>query len=58
MNIIEISENFPTELDAVKYFEQIRWGETPYAPIVVLQDFQSLVRIYGLNVMNVVSQHR
>ncbi|MEM9686767.1 MAG: IS1595 family transposase [Bacteroidota bacterium] len=29
MNIIEISEKFPTELDAVTYFEQIRWGETP-----------------------------
>lgn len=29
MNIIEISEKFPTELDAVKYFEKLRWGETP-----------------------------
>ncbi|WP_111308618.1 IS1595 family transposase [Confluentibacter sediminis] len=29
MNIIEISEKFPTELDAVKYFEMNRWGEKP-----------------------------
>lgn len=29
MNIVEISEKFPTELDAVKYFEEIRWGEKP-----------------------------
>ncbi len=29
MNIIEISEKFPTELDAVQYFEFIRWGEKP-----------------------------
>jgi transposase-like protein len=27
MNIIEISEKFPTELDAIKYFELHRWGE-------------------------------
>lgn len=29
MNIVEISEKFPTELDAVKYFEQKRWGDAP-----------------------------
>lgn len=29
MNIIEISDKFPTELDAVKYFELKRWGEKP-----------------------------
>lgn len=29
MNIIEISEKFPTELDAVRYFEKMRWGEKP-----------------------------
>ena len=29
MNIVEISEKFPTELDAVKYFEEKRWGEKP-----------------------------
>ena len=29
MNIIEISEKFPTELDAVKYFERKRWGDKP-----------------------------
>jgi len=29
MNIIEITEKFPTELDAIKHFETIRWGEKP-----------------------------
>ncbi len=29
MNIIEITNRFPTELDAVKYFEKIRWGNKP-----------------------------
>lgn len=28
MNIIEITEKFPTELDAIKHFETIRFGET------------------------------
>ncbi len=32
MNIIEITEKFPTELDAVKYFEKIRWGKQPKCP--------------------------
>ncbi len=29
MNLIEITNRFPTELDAVKYFEKIRWGNKP-----------------------------
>ncbi len=29
MNIIEITEKFPTELEAVKYFESIRFGKKP-----------------------------
>ena len=32
MNLIEISNNFPTELEAVKYFEQFRWGKNPACP--------------------------
>ena len=33
MNIIEVTEKFPTELDAVKHFEKVRWRkgvECPY----------------------------
>ena len=29
MNIIEITNRFPTELDAVKHFENIRWNNIP-----------------------------
>src|ERR1039457_209311 len=29
MNIIEISERFPEELDAIKFFELKRWGKKP-----------------------------
>ena len=29
MNLIEITNNFPDELSAVKYFEKNRWGKTP-----------------------------
>ncbi len=29
MNIIEITNNFPDELSAIKHFEKIRWGKTP-----------------------------
>jgi transposase-like protein len=32
MNLIEISNNFPTELEAVKYFERFRWGKKPACP--------------------------
>ncbi len=32
MNLIEISNRFPSELDAVKYFEQFRWGKKPACP--------------------------
>lgn len=32
MNLIQISNNFPNELDAVKYFEQFRWGKNPACP--------------------------
>jgi transposase-like protein len=32
MNLIEISNRFPTELEAVKYFEQFRWGKKPACP--------------------------
>jgi transposase-like protein len=32
MNLIEISNRFPNELDAVKYFEQFRWGKKPACP--------------------------
>lgn len=32
MNIIEISEKFPDELDAVKYFERKRWGKKARCP--------------------------
>lgn len=28
MNIIEITEKFPTELDAIRYFETVRFGDT------------------------------
>jgi len=29
MNIVEIIDNYPTELDAVQYFEKVRWGKKP-----------------------------
>lgn len=29
MNLIEINDNFPDELSAIKHFEKIRWGKTP-----------------------------
>ncbi len=29
MNIVEISNSFPDELSAVKYFEWVRWGKNP-----------------------------
>ena len=32
MNLIQISNNFPAELDAVRYFEQFRWGKKPACP--------------------------
>jgi len=32
MNIIEITEKFPTELHAIKFFERIRWGKKPKCP--------------------------
>jgi transposase-like protein len=32
MNLIEISEKFPTELDAVKFLERIRWGKEIRCP--------------------------
>lgn len=32
MNIPEVQEEFHTELDAVKYFERIRWGQEPQCP--------------------------
>jgi len=32
MNIIEVTEKFPTELDAVKHFEKARWGKNIACP--------------------------
>jgi transposase-like protein len=32
MNISEVREKFSTEQDAIKYFEQIRWGGQPQCP--------------------------
>jgi len=32
MNIIEISDKYPTELDAIKYFEKVRWGNKIKCP--------------------------
>lgn len=29
MNLIEITNKFPTELDAIKYFEKVRWKKKP-----------------------------
>ncbi len=29
MNLIELSETFPEERDAVMYFEKVRWGDVP-----------------------------
>jgi len=29
MNIIQITERFPNEVDAIKFFEEIRWGKKP-----------------------------
>ena len=29
MNIIEITNQFPDELGAIKHFERIRWGKKP-----------------------------
>jgi len=32
MNLIQISNSFPTELDAIRYFEQYRWGKKTACP--------------------------
>jgi len=32
MNIIEITNEFPAELDAIKHFEKIRWNDAPVCP--------------------------
>ncbi len=32
MNIVEISQKFPTELDAIKHFEKYRWGKIIVCP--------------------------
>jgi len=32
MNIIEISNKFPTELDAIKHFETVRWNKKITCP--------------------------
>ncbi len=32
MNIIQITQKFPTEFDAIKYFEHIRWKGKPKCP--------------------------
>lgn len=32
MNISQLLEQFPTEPDAIRYFEQIRWGQQPQCP--------------------------
>lgn len=32
MNLIEISNKFPTELDAIRYFEKVRWRKKPACP--------------------------
>lgn len=29
MNLIELTERFPTELEAVQHFEKVRWGKKP-----------------------------
>jgi len=52
MNIIELSEKFPTERKAVKYFETIRWGKKILCPYcgndsVSDYDWQHRHRCYG-----------
>lgn len=32
MNIVEISNKYPTELDAIKHFERVRWNKTITCP--------------------------
>jgi transposase-like protein len=32
MNIIEIYEKFPTEVDCIRYLEKIKWGDKPQCP--------------------------
>lgn len=32
MNIVEISDRFPRELDAIEFFESHRWGQDPVCP--------------------------
>ena len=32
MNIIQITNSFPTELDVIKHFEKVRWGKTVKCP--------------------------
>jgi hypothetical protein len=32
MNLIEISNKFPTELSAVEYFEKVRWDKDITCP--------------------------
>ena len=32
MNLLDISDNFPDELSAIKFFEKVRWGKKPMCP--------------------------
>jgi transposase-like protein len=49
MNIIEISEKFPAEIDCIKHFEQARWGDTitcPYCFSIEIWDRAKDLRLH------------
>ncbi|MGP8217814.1 MAG: IS1595 family transposase [Bacteroidia bacterium] len=55
MNIIELSEKFPTERKAVKYFEKIRWDNKivcPYCKHTSVSDYDELHRHKCYNCRN------
>ena len=41
MNVIELSEKFPDELSAIKFFEKNRWGKKPVCPFCASQNIGS-----------------
>lgn len=42
MNLIEISNKYPTELDAIKHFESVRWKKTITSPNDALTDLSAI----------------
>ncbi len=49
MNLIEINNLYPTELDAIKLFEKIRWNNVPTCPYCKSKDLSKRNKDYRFN---------